>query len=91
MAADPLTHSTVDELLNFDFSDEDDPFNDRPNAKGRDDKSTLSPRAAKRKANDDYKEHSEFGPAVDEEVKIVKKRKPIAKLDQVRYDSSILL
>ena len=86
MAADPITKNTVSDLLNYDMSDDDDPFKDIDRTlQIRDDKSTLSPRAAKRKANND-KDNDILG--LDEEVKITKKRKPIAKLDETR---SVLL
>lgn len=81
MAADPITTSTVDHLLDFDFSDGEDPFADNALTRTRDDKATLSPRAAKRKLDED-KEN--LGLGLDEEVKITKKRKPIAKLDETR-------
>lgn len=87
MAADPLTKSTVDDLFSTEFSDfDDDPFADNPVttiADSRDDKPTLSPRAAlKRKNNEEGAE--DFGLGLDSEVKIVKKKKPIAKLDEAR-------
>lgn len=83
MAADPLTTSTVDDLLLQDaaFDTDDDPFADKPprNAE-RDDKPTLSPR--KRKSDDE----NPFGTTanIDEEVKITKPRKKIPKLDTDR-------
>ncbi|KAK5458488.1 chromosome segregation in meiosis-related protein [Exophiala xenobiotica] len=81
MAADPLTQAVVDDLFNFDSTDDEDPFNDnkKPSRAGRDDKPTLSPRH-KRKAGDDEEPGADLG--LDEEVKIAKKRKPIAKLDE---------
>jgi hypothetical protein len=83
MAADPITKNTVSDLLNYGVSDDDDPFKDIDETlRIRDDKATLSPRAAKRKAEDD-KENDILG--LDEEVKITKKRKPIAKLDETRF------
>ena len=88
MPADPVTENTVSDLLNYDVSDDDDddPFHDvAANRPSRDDKATLSPRAAKRKATAD-KENDVLG--LDEEVKVVKKRKPIAKLDEARYGPS---
>ena len=83
MAADPLTAATVDNLLNFDSTDDEDPFNDKPSRRNdRDDKPTLSPRgASKRKAGDDTL-------GLDSEVKIKKARKPIAKLDEARLLSA---
>lgn len=81
MAADPLTAKTVDALLNSDWSDDDDLFADKPVKGRRDDEAALSPRSAKRRAEDD-KEN--FGLGLDEEVKVTKKRKPIAKLDEAR-------
>ena len=83
MAADPITKNTVSDLLNYDVSDEDDPFKDiNETLRVQDDKSTLSSRTSKRKAEDD-KENDILG--LDEEVKITKKRKPIAKLDETRF------
>lgn len=83
MAADPITKNTVSDLLNYGVSDDDDPFKDIDETlRIRDDKITLSPRAAKRKAEYD-KENDILG--LDEEVKITKKRKPIAKLDETRF------
>jgi len=83
MAADPLTTSTVDDLMLQDaaFDTDDDPFADKPSRNvERDDKPTLSPR--KRKADDE----NPFGGAgnIDEEVKITKQRKKIPKLDADR-------
>ncbi|EXJ80859.1 hypothetical protein A1O3_07145 [Capronia epimyces CBS 606.96] len=86
MAADPLTSATVDDLFNFDSTDDEDPFKDKPSSKGRDDKTTLSPRPVKRKAGDDSGFGDDLG--LDEEVKITKKRKPIAKLDEARLLSA---
>ena len=84
MDADPITKNTVADLLNYDVSDDDDPFKDIDQTlRVRDDKATLSPKVAKRKAD---KENDILG--LDEEVKITKKRKPIAKLDETR---SVLL
>ena len=83
MAADPITKTTIDELLSYDFSDNDDPFADNPSAK-RDDKTTLSPRGTKRAAGDDDKENF-GGLGLDEEVKITKKKRPNPKLDEERY------
>jgi len=85
MAADPITNTTVGELLNYDVSDDDDPFADIARSKPRVDRITLSPHAAKRKADND-KEN--FGLGLDEEVKITKKRKPVAKLDETRYSGT---
>jgi len=79
MAADPLTTATVDDLFNYDTTDDEDPFGDRPSKAIRDDKATLSPRNAKRKVDD-----GGDGLGIDEEVQIKKKRKPIAKLDEAR-------
>jgi hypothetical protein len=81
MAADPITADAAAELLNYDLSD-DDPFNDNPQTKSRDDKAVLSPRSTKRKAPGDNNDNS-LG--LDEEVKITKKRKPTVKLDEARY------
>jgi hypothetical protein len=86
MGADPITQNTVSHLLNYDISDDDDPFKDIDEAlRVREDKATLSPRAVKRKAENN-KENDVLG--LDEEVTITKKRKPIAKLDETR---SVLL
>ncbi len=83
MAADPITQAAVDDVFNFDSTDDEDPFNDnkKPLRAGRDDKPTLSPRH-KRKAGDNEETGADLG--LDEEVKITKKRKPIAKLDEAR-------
>ena len=83
MAADPITETAINELLSYDFSDNDDPFADKP-AKKRDDKTTLSPRGLKRAAGDDDKENF-GGLGLDEEVKITKKKRPNPKLDEDRY------
>jgi hypothetical protein len=80
MAADPLTAATADHLLNYDTTDDEDPFGDKPVKATRDDKPTLSPRQTKRKADD-----GGDGLGIDEEVQIKKKRKPIVKLDEARY------
>lgn len=82
MAADPITSATVDGLFNFDSTDDENPFNDKATRKPRDDKTALSPRPAKRKAGDGVDIGADLG--LDEEVKITKKRKPIAKLDEAR-------
>jgi hypothetical protein len=79
MAADPLTAATADNLLNYDTTDDEDPFGDNPSKATRDDKPTLSPKHTKRKADG-----GEDGLGIDEEVQIKKKRKPIAKLDEAR-------
>lgn len=81
MAADLVTKNTVSDLLNYDVSDDDDPFKDIDETLRVRDKGSPSPRAGKRKAEDD-KENDILG--LDEEVKITKKRKPIAKLDETR-------
>ncbi|EHY59080.1 chromosome segregation in meiosis- protein [Exophiala dermatitidis] len=86
MATDPLTAATVDDLFNFDSTDDEDPFKDKSTRKARDDKTTLSPRPAKRKAGDNNDLGADLG--LDEEVKIAKKRKPIAKLDEARLLSA---
>ncbi|KIX02532.1 uncharacterized protein Z518_08473 [Rhinocladiella mackenziei CBS 650.93] len=84
MAADPLTAATVNDLFNFDSTDDEDPFHDKSWPNGRDDKTTLSP--GKRKADDDDNLGVDLG--LDEEVKLIKKRKPIAKLDEARLLSA---
>ena len=82
MSADPLTKETTAQLLDYGVDTDDDWSKDIDNSlQVRDDKPTLSPRAQKRKASDD-KENDILG--LDEEVKITKKRKPIAKLDDAR-------
>ena len=80
--ADTRTRDTVTSLLNYDVSDnEDDPF--------RDIDTTLhepanKANATKRKATGtDSKENTDIL-GLDEEVKIVKKRKPVAKLDEAK-------
>ena len=81
MAADPLTKSTVDDLFNYDI-DSDDPFGERPTkTKERDDKPTLSPRHAKRRAGSADVDGFGLDLGLDQEVKI-KKRKPNPKLDE---------
>lgn len=89
MAADPLTNTAIDDIFNADFSDlDDDLFGDNPTTKdSRDDKAVLSPRTSLKRKADDDKENDGLG--LDEEVKIVKQRKPIAKLDEARYISRI--
>jgi hypothetical protein len=83
MAADPITRNTVSDLLNYDVSDDDGLFKDIDEAlRLGDDKPILSPRAVKRKTGNG-KENDILG--LDEEVKITKKRKPIAKLDETRF------
>lgn len=82
MAADPLTAATVDDLLNFDDSDQEDPFNESASRARRHDDPLLSPHNGKRKAGDENDLDAALG--LDEEVKIKKKRKPIAKLDEER-------
>lgn len=74
------TRDTVDAL--FDETDEEDPFRDFDfDADTR----TLQ----KRKADSDSdKENGDLG--VDEQIKITKKRKPTAKLDEDRYTSIAL-
>ncbi|KAI1627991.1 replication fork protection component Swi3-domain-containing protein [Exophiala viscosa] len=86
MAADPITSSTVDELFDFGSSDDEDPFKDKKARNARDSKTTLSPRPTKRKAEDVENPGADLG--LDEEVKITKKRKPIAKLDEARLLSA---
>ncbi|KAK4936932.1 chromosome segregation in meiosis-related protein [Elasticomyces elasticus] len=86
MAADPITSSTVDELFDFGPTDDEDPFKDKKSRNARDNKTTLSPRPAKRKAGDIEEPGADLG--LDEEVKITKKRKPIAKLDEARLLSA---
>jgi replication fork protection complex subunit Csm3/Swi3 len=80
--ADTRTRDTVTSLLNYDVSDnDDDPF--------RNIDTTLhepanKSNATKRKATGtDNKENADIL-GLDEEVKIVKKRKPIAKLDEAK-------
>ena len=83
MSADPVTKKTADELLDYGIPSDDDWSKDIDNSlQVRDDKTILSPRAQKRKAPGD-KENDILG--LDEEVKITKKRKPIAKLDEARF------
>jgi replication fork protection complex subunit Csm3/Swi3 len=80
--ADTRTRDTVTSLLNYDVSDnEDDPFREidttlrEPANKGN---------VTKRKApGTDNKENTDIL-GLDEEVKIAKKRKPIAKLDEAK-------
>lgn len=82
MAADPLTKSTVDDLFNYDVDSDDNPFGEKTaTAKPRDDKPTLSPRAAKRRAGAADADVFGLDLGLDQEVKI-KKRKPNPKLDE---------
>ncbi|OAP60546.1 hypothetical protein AYL99_05548 [Fonsecaea erecta] len=83
MAADPLTASTVDGLLNLDNFDYDDPFNDRPTQQDGVEGLSSSP-GFKRKADDLL----DASLGLDEEVKVTKKRKPISKLDEARLLSA---
>lgn len=86
MSADPLTSHTVDDLLldDIDFDIGDAPFADKQaEPVGRDDKANPSPR--KRKAVDE----DPFGKGIDEEVKIIKQRKKIPKLDAERLLSEV--
>ncbi|EXJ58794.1 hypothetical protein A1O7_06224 [Cladophialophora yegresii CBS 114405] len=85
MAADPVTSATVDDLLNFDSTDDEDPFNDKPSRQTkRGDETTLSPRGpSKREASD-----LDDTLGLDSEIKIKKQRKPIAKLDEARLLSA---
>ncbi|RMZ81829.1 hypothetical protein DV738_g2116, partial [Chaetothyriales sp. CBS 135597] len=79
MAADPVTASTVDDLLDYNFSDLEDPFSEKPNSKTR---SPSNGAASNKRKLDEEKKH--LGLGIDEEVKVVKKRQPIAKLDEAR-------
>lgn len=81
-----MTRNTVDDLFNFDI-DSDDPFGEKTATKTRDDKPTLSPRAAKRRADADDADGFGLDLGLDQEVKI-KKRKPNPKLDEALYDSA---
>jgi hypothetical protein len=85
MAADPLTKNTVDDLFDFDF-ESDDPFGEKTTSKPGDDKPTLSPRVAKRRADADDADGFGLDLGLDQEVKI-KKRKPNPKLDEALYGS----
>lgn len=82
MAADTKTRDAVDALLNYDVSDiDDDPFRELDTTKHD---PTNRPNSTKRKATGtDNKENGDIL-GLDEEVKIVKKRKPVAKLDEAR-------
>jgi hypothetical protein len=82
MAADPVTKITIDELLSYDF-DDDDPLADNTFRAKRDDKSTLSPRGTKRAHDVDKENFGDLG--LDQEVKIKKRKIPIPKLDDQRY------
>ncbi|KIW67368.1 hypothetical protein PV04_06629 [Phialophora macrospora] len=78
MAADPLTSATVDDLLNFDSTDDENPFNDKPSRP-----TNRGDETSKRKAPD-----LDDTLGLDSEVKIKKQRKPIAKLDEARLLSA---
>jgi replication fork protection complex subunit Csm3/Swi3 len=78
MAADPPTSVTVDDLLNFDSTDDEDPFKDKPSRP-----TNRGDETSKRKASD-----FDDMLGLDAEVKIKKQRKPIAKLDEARLLSA---
>jgi replication fork protection complex subunit Csm3/Swi3 len=82
MAADIKTRDTVNSLLNYDVSDnEDDPFREIDTTIHEPDD---RPNGTKRKApGSDNKENAD-ALGLDDEVKIVKKRKPVVKLDEAR-------
>jgi replication fork protection complex subunit Csm3/Swi3 len=82
MATDTRTRDTVNSLLNYDVSDnEDDPFREIDTTFDKPDDRSKS---TKRKATgSDNKENADIL-GLDEEVKITKKRKPVAKLDEAR-------
>lgn len=82
MAADTTTRNTVTSLLNYDVSDnDDDPFREIDTTLHD---PTNKSNGTKRKATGtDNKENTDLL-GLDEEVKIVKKRKPVAKLDEAR-------
>jgi replication fork protection complex subunit Csm3/Swi3 len=82
MATDTTTRDTVNSLLNYDVSDnDDDPFREIDTTLHELDK---APNGTKRKAaGSDGKEDAD-ALGIDEEVKITKKRKPVAKLDEAR-------
>lgn len=82
MAADPVTSATVDEILNFDSTDDENSFNDNPSrrTKRKDEVNVSSKRKADAEPNDNL--------GVQNEVKISKKRKAIAKLDEERLLSA---
>jgi replication fork protection complex subunit Csm3/Swi3 len=82
MATDTKTRDTVNSLLNYDVSDnDDDPF--------REIDTTLheldnGPNGTKRKATGSGGKENADALGIDEEVRITKKRKPVAKLDEAR-------
>jgi replication fork protection complex subunit Csm3/Swi3 len=82
MATDTRTRDTVNSLLNYDVSDnDDDPFREIDTTLHELDK---GPNGTKRKATGlDGKENAD-ALGIDEEVRITKKRKPVAKLDEAR-------
>ena len=82
MAADVQTRDTVDSLLNYDVSDnDDDPFREIDTTIHDPDD---NPNGNKRKAaGSDNKENAD-ALGLDDEVKVVKKRKPVVKLDEAR-------
>lgn len=85
MAADPVTAAAVDDLFNFDSTDDEGTTARKQTAnQPRDDKTTLSPRAAKRKLPD----LGDDTLGLDSEIKVKKARKPIAKLDEARLLSA---
>lgn len=81
--ADTMTQAAIDDAFNFDSTDDEDPFNDtnKSSRVNGTDKPASSP-GQKRKAEDDDGSDSDLG--IKKEVKITKKRKPIAKLDEAR-------
>ncbi|KIW20318.1 hypothetical protein PV08_00893 [Exophiala spinifera] len=87
MATDTTTQAAIDDIFNFDSTDDEDPFKDtnQTSRVNRDDKSTSDP-SHKRKADNDDGSDADLG--INKEVKVNKKRKPIAKLDEARLLSA---
>lgn len=88
MATDTTTEAAIDDIFNFDSTDDEDPFKDTntnnksSRSNGDDNNKPGSSPDRKRKAEDGEGSDSDLG--INKEVKITKKRKPIAKLDEAR-------
>ncbi|KAJ9633385.1 uncharacterized protein PV06_00882 [Exophiala oligosperma] len=92
MATDTTTEAAIDDIFNFDSTDDEDPFKDTntnnksSRSNGDDNNKPGSSPDRKRKAEDGEGSDSDLG--INKEVKITKKRKPIAKLDEARLLSA---
>ncbi len=82
MAADTTTRKTVASLLNYDISDnDDDPFREIDTTLHE---PTNKSHGTKRKDTGSENKDNTDLLGLDEEVKIIKKRKPVVKLDEAR-------